>query len=211
MKFWYFLVKALLFIPVKLFLPTKIVGNKEYIKHNQCIIVANHMSMLDIAIAIVNTHGFRVFFAKKELEHGHFVSWFARRLGTIFVGRGNSDIGAIRSVMKSIRDKHTLMIYPEGTRNTVNSDIMPIKPGASVFALKGKIPMITAILHDRPKILHMNYMYIGEPFTFDDYADVKVTQTVIDETNDIIMQHMLADKNYIDEYVAQRRNKRKRR
>jgi 1-acyl-sn-glycerol-3-phosphate acyltransferase len=83
-----------------------------------CLSVANHVSWLDITLI----HSQRVvhFVAKSEISRWPLVGWVARRAGTIYHRRGNSDsLSAVAQLMvERMRAGESVGVFPEGGSST---------------------------------------------------------------------------------------------
>ena len=86
--------------------------------HETCLWVANHISWLDI-IALGALHPL-LFVAKEEVADWPVMGYLARRLGTLFVRRGDAEqTGSIAEKMTwQLRQGRQIMLFPEGTTTT---------------------------------------------------------------------------------------------
>lgn len=94
----------------------------------KCLLVANHVSWLDIfAISAVFP---ATFVAKAEVRGWPFVGTICERTGTIFVDRGSSRGArrAAREIAQALnRGARPVVVYPEGT-TTPGAGLMPFRP-----------------------------------------------------------------------------------
>ena len=83
-----------------------------------CLSVANHVSWLDITLI----HSQRVvhFVAKSEISRWPLIGWMARRAGTIYHRRGNTDsLSAVAQLMvERMRAGESVGVFPEGGSST---------------------------------------------------------------------------------------------
>ena len=83
-----------------------------------CLSVANHVSWLDITLI----HSQRVvhFVAKSEISRWPMIGWMARRAGTIYHRRGNTDsLAAVAQLMvERMRAGESVGVFPEGGSST---------------------------------------------------------------------------------------------
>ena len=83
-----------------------------------CLSVANHVSWLDITLI----HSQRVvhFVAKSEISRWPLIGWMARRAGTIYHRRGNTDsLAAVAQLMvERMRAGESVGVFPEGGSST---------------------------------------------------------------------------------------------
>ncbi len=137
MFLWGLLATGLLWPLLELMLGRKAAFPQELIRRNWCVAVcrilnvqveaigqpspqtrlwvANHISWLDI-IALGARHPL-LFVAKEEVADWPVMGYLARRLGTLFVRRGDSgQTAAIAEQMAwQLRQGRQLMLFPEGT------------------------------------------------------------------------------------------------
>ena len=102
---------------VLFFLPVELRGT-ENLEDEAAILCANHSSAWDpilLVLAMPQSFNLRIM-AKKQLFSIPLVRWFLRNMGVFPVDRGNSDIGAVKTAISSLRDDWNLLIFPEGTR-----------------------------------------------------------------------------------------------
>ena len=117
MSAFYSLCRGLLYIPVKLLFPVKVVGKENIPLPEKVITVSNHLSGVDIAIVAINVKGFRHIIAKKELTKSKIFAKLMDWAGAIPVDRGKADLASVRKVMHALKNNESITIFPEGTRN----------------------------------------------------------------------------------------------
>lgn len=107
------------------------------------VIMANHVSYLDVPALFDKLPYELRFVAKKELQYVPFFGWATKALGHIFIDRGNSrqaraslDRGAAE-----IRAGASVVIFPEGTRSN-DGRLLPFKKGGFVLAIKSGVPIV---------------------------------------------------------------------
>lgn len=84
------------------------------------LIVANHVSWLDI-IAI-GAQGPCLFIAKREVADWPVLGYLAKRIGTLFVQRGDAAQSAVvaERMVWQLRQGKRIVLFPEGTTSTGN-------------------------------------------------------------------------------------------
>ena len=88
--------------------------------------------------------------AKEQLFKIPIIGGFIRRMGAFPVDRGNSDIGAVKTSIKSLKDGFSLLIFPEGTREK-DGKLLPPKSGLFVIAAEAGVDVVPCrILYDTP-------------------------------------------------------------
>lgn len=156
----------LVWLPITIFYPTKVIGKKNFVKKQGAVVVCNHLSNLDPILLNIKLVKKIRFLGKAELFKSKFGSWFYRGLGAIPVNRGTADINAIKQGLKVLKDNKPLGIFPEGTRNKGEDETKmgEIHEGAIMFASRAGVPIIPIIIYKRPKFLRRNVIAVGTPF-----------------------------------------------
>lgn len=184
---FYWFIKLLLVIPFGLLFPCRIVGKKR-IPKGKCIIVCNHKSNLDYIYLWNNIWRKQFVLAKKELFKYKLPSWFFKKMGGICVDRDKIDISVIKSSLTVLKNEKVLTIFPEGTRNKTEQDLLEFKAGASVFSIKANAPIVPMYIQKKPHIFGFNKIVVGEPIYFDEsFKGPEGTE----RANNIIREKML--------------------
>ena len=200
----YYFLYALFYIPSRIFLPARVINKKNRPKKG-AILACNHLSAIDpIAIGMYTTRKMH-FFTKKELSKNWFFRIMIPAVGSFFVERGKADIGAVKKSLKILNDGKVLMIFPEGHRNMDSDVIQELKAGAVTFAIKTDTRVIPVIIWRRPKACRRNFIYYGEPISFSQYKDVKMTQEDKRAATMILTQKMAAAQEELRAYLLSKR------
>jgi 1-acyl-sn-glycerol-3-phosphate acyltransferase len=182
---FYYFIKALFYLPIKLLYPTKVLG-KENLIEGKCILVANHTSNLDGIIIGVNLKTQISFLAKAELFKTKLSSWFFKKMKAIKINRGEADLTAVREVLKLLKQNGTLGIFPGGTRTEKTED-EDFKGGVAMFSLKTNAPIIPMKFLKVPKVFRRNTLVIGKPFQLGQ-IEGKLTKEKLEQATKIIKQ-----------------------
>jgi 1-acyl-sn-glycerol-3-phosphate acyltransferase len=111
------------------------------------IIMPNHLSMFDHWVLLsVLPFQFR-FAAKASLFDIPFLGWHLRRAGNVPVDRSQprKTLKIFKNVGEQIREKRSLVIYPEGER-TFGDKVNPFKRGAFLLARHAEAPIVPVTL-----------------------------------------------------------------
>lgn len=170
--------------------------------HPGQLVISNHRTPLDI---VVLSRIFRDghFLANHKVEKAPIIGNGAKRVGTIFVERGDRKSGAnaIRTMRRLLEERKTLLVFPEGT--TFGGDeVRPFRPGAFTAASGMDIDIVPVGLAYKPGHEFVNgklgehvfgalsrtktdvWVTIGEPMKpsrdqgFEEMARMKVQQLV---------------------------------
>jgi 1-acyl-sn-glycerol-3-phosphate acyltransferase len=109
----------------------------------QCVFMANHRSLFDIPALIVSLPGQTRFLAKKSLFQIPVFGWALRAGGFITIDRKNlsSARSSFAQAVSRLRVGISLLVFPEGTRSTVE-DLLSFRRGGFLLALKSGLPIV---------------------------------------------------------------------
>ncbi|KRQ88002.1 1-acyl-sn-glycerol-3-phosphate acyltransferase [Caloramator mitchellensis] len=156
------------------------VFNKEIIKgiKSPVIFIANHLSNSDGIIINEVLEDFNPFFvAGVKLQSKALSRIGVEALNTITIHPSSADIEAIKKSIKVIKEGHSLMIFPEGTRSR-SGKMIEGKKGVVLIAKKCDVPIVPIGLYGTEKLMPINdedmgsekfykadvYVNFGEPF-----------------------------------------------
>lgn len=127
----------------------EIEGMDNIDREQSYVVVANHLSTLDIMVCFRATELPIRYLAKKELYRVPILAQGMRAVGIIKVDR--SARGAIhaqvnRQAKELIAKKRSLIIYAEGTRPR-NGVMKPFKKGAFTMAIASQLPVLPLSIH----------------------------------------------------------------
>ena len=184
------LAQFFLYLPFKILYPTKVIGKKNLPK-GSCIIASNHTSNLDALVFALNTWEKKYYLAKKELFKKKFNAFFLKKFGAIKIDRQTSDVSAIKNSLKVLKNGKKLVIFPEGTRvNNENMELGQVKQGVSMFAIKAKTQIVPMFLYRRPKMFRRNKIFIGKPFSLDEFYDKRLDNETLSQATLIVEEKM---------------------
>lgn len=192
-----------------MFWPTKIINKENGLKiKDNAIYTCNHYTKVDTFIPC-----FALFkkeahiLAKYELFKVPIAGWFLHKMGAIPVKRGDADIEAVKSVLKVLKDGKKLLIFPEGTRNKEGTQEMSeFKTGTARFAIRTKSPIVPMLYYSSPKLFRRNYLYIGEPFTLEEFYGARTPEQMHLATEKV-REKMNEARKLCNEYVQNKKRK----
>ncbi len=165
MNFIYFLYITI-FVPlVRLLCPFRTTGMKNVPNTGALMICANHTDFMDpVIIAAAFGYKRRIYFmAKTELLSLPVVGAIFRSAGVYPVQRDQTDITAVKTSLKHLREGQAIMLFPEGTRVTKDESV-EVKAGAVRMSLKTKSAILPIFLTPGRKLFRFTRVIIGEPF-----------------------------------------------
>lgn len=150
--------KAILHSLMRVYFRSKYEGRENIPFQGGCIIAANHMSYVDPPLVGAGCPRPVNFMAKAELFSMPFLSWILPRIRAFPVQRGAADRKAIRRALQLLEEGEVIGVFPEGTRNRANDELLPPQGGAALLALKAGVPVVPAAVwgtSDIDGILHL--------------------------------------------------------
>lgn len=197
-----------LLIPIAwLLYPFKFYGNKKA-KDGACIYVGNHYRIWDVVFpACTTTEGIH-YLAKSELKKS-FIWPFCRAVKMITLDRDGNDVKGLMDALRCLKNDEKIAIYPEGTRNKSDAEMLPFHPGASMLSIKTKTPIIPIVIYKKQKPFTLNHVIIGEPFELSEYYGKKLTQELLDEADEKLRERMLQLRREHTELLENKKQKKK--
>lgn len=169
MRNWYNLVWWIVVPFFSIVHPCKLVG-KERVPVNGGLFCANHSSMSDpicLAAALGHKRQIRAM-AKAELMRVPVVGWLLKKAGIFAVERGKSDVTAIKTAMKHLKNEENVLVFPEGTRikNGVDKHGNKSEPktGAAMLAVRTGVQIIPVYIPSKKNWFKVTKIVIGEPY-----------------------------------------------
>ena len=147
-----------------IFHPVEVIG-AENVPEGPVLMCANHSSAWDpiqVIMALPKTYPLRIM-AKKQLFRIPLIGPFLTSIGVFPVDRGNSDINAVKTSIKSLHDGFTLLLFPEGTRVKKKGQV-EAKSGAAVIAVRGGVPMMPVFIDMKKRLFRKTRVIFGKPF-----------------------------------------------
>ena len=190
---YYFLRGFIAFVS-RLSLRRKVIGKKNMPQHSACIVVANHVNLVDSPLIGISLGRKVHFMAKEDLFHSRIIGWLADKFGAFPVAKGKLNRRAGRTAVELLANGQALIIYPEGQRS-LDGKLGPAYSGAALLAIKSDVPIVpvgiigTAQLKGkwwflrRPKIT----MNIGKPFSLPVFTDKPSKEEITGMTREIML------------------------
>ena len=126
------------------------IEGSEHVEQNQSyVVVANHLSTLDIMVCFLAVPLPIRYLAKKELFRIPLLAQAMRAIGIVEVDRAARaaiHTSVNRQAKDLIEHKRSLIIYPEGTRPR-DGVLRPFKKGAFTMAISSQLPILPLSIH----------------------------------------------------------------
>lgn len=122
----------------------RVIGAERVPKDRPVIFLSNHRGAFDIpALQVYLPIEFR-WVAKKSLFKIPLVGWAMSFAGYIGIERENAQEAykSMEEAAEKIKNGASVLVFPEGTRNTTEDDILPLKRGAFMLATKSGVEVV---------------------------------------------------------------------
>jgi len=120
-----------------------VTGQELIPKGEPVLFVGNHKSFIDIPLLLGYTHRPIAFVAKESLKKTPMINFWMFQIGCLFLNRTNlrKGVATIKEGIQMLKDGHTLVIFPEGTRS-LTDELLPFKPGSLKLATKSGVRVV---------------------------------------------------------------------
>ncbi len=179
---YYFLRNLAIFLLKILYRPKRI--DKENIPLEGPIILAgNHVNAIDPVMVITSTKRLVHYMAKESLFKG-IHGWIFKKVGTIKVHRNKSNPVAVMEAEEILKHGGAVGIFPEGTRNRTNEDLLKFRHGAVSIAKKTNSKIVPFAIRGKYKLFRKGLsIKFGKP--------IDVSNMEIEEANDYLRGEVL--------------------
>lgn len=149
----------------------RVIGQEKERDEGGYIVCGNHVSATD---AIALCYAFRknqvCFMAKKELFKIPVLAQLIKMLGAFPIDRGGSDVGAIKTAVKVVKDGRCLGIFPQGHRYPgENPRDTKTKNGIALIATRAEADIVPCYIwrrKNRFRLFRRTYIIIGDQISF---------------------------------------------
>ena len=183
-SFSYEVLRVLALIVFHTVMPVKCHNRERLDAEAPYVLIANHQHALDpVAMAMFIPRRQICFLGKKELGKNKIANRLMTSAHVILVGRGDTDMAAMRNCMKAVKMKKILLIFPEGSRHH-EGQMEQIQSGASLIAMRSKAPIIPMYIDRKLSFFKKTNMYVGEPIQYDDLLEKGINAETCEEMNE---------------------------
>ena len=149
----------------------KLIYRVEYIDRDNIpskgsvILAGNHTNNRDALLMIAGPNRIVHTLAKKELFKYRFTNAFFRSMGCIPVDRSIHDENAKNEALDVLNRGDVIGIFPEGTTNKTDKELLPFKYGTVSFASKTNAYIVPFAITGKYKILKKSVkIRYGKPY-----------------------------------------------
>ena len=120
------------------------------------VFMSNHRSQLDILAVITALFDLQLrWVAKVELTRVPVFGWALKHSGHVIIDRRNhmQAIASLRAARAKMMEGVSVMIFPEGTRGTLDGPLLPFKKGGFMLALETGFPVVPIAVRGSGELL----------------------------------------------------------
>lgn len=186
--------------------PTKIYYKEKFPDRGNVVCVCNHYSAIDANAIYSRLFDFkgRIVVKAEALKSRFIENGMAALCRAVKIRRGESDIGAIKKILKELKSGGKVLIFPEGKCNKgANFKYMlPFKDGTSAIAIASGSVIVPTMYYRplKPFGFRKNRLIVGDPIDLSAYAGKKA-HDVRREITDMLRTKMKELRAQIDEIV----------
>jgi 1-acyl-sn-glycerol-3-phosphate acyltransferase len=141
------------------------------------VFMSNHASHFDALAVVAGLPEFQLrWVAKRELTEVPVFGWALRRAGHIIIDRSNHQqaITTLRAAKTQMDAGISVIIFPEGTREGHDHQLLPLKKGGFMLAIETGVPIVPIAVRGSRSILPRDDwrirageidVIVGEPIT----------------------------------------------
>lgn len=203
----YGFLKKFMVAVTQILFPFKLV-EKEKVKDGACVLVGNHYRIWDIVHMACTTREKVHFITKKELYKNKFLAHLCDIVEAIPVSRDGQDAKAVMTALRYLKNGDKISMFPEGTRNRTDEDLLPLKGGAAMFAIKAKAPVYPVMCPHKTRLFRRTKILVGDPIDLSAFYDRRLTAEDYEEAEEIIREKMLETKRTAIEMFIKKKKKR---
>lgn len=135
----------------------RVFGEENIAKDIPVVFMSNHQSNFDIALFLVYIKKHKGFVAKTELKKIPILKTWMEHINCVFMDRNDlrQSVKTIIEGIRIIKNGHSLVIFPEGTRSK-GGPMGEFKSGSFSLATKPKVPIIPVTIKDSYKAMEEN-------------------------------------------------------
>ena len=114
----------------------KVIGREKLLTEGSVLVASNHESFLDPPLVGVMFRDEVFTLARKTLFRG-FGNWLYPRMNAIPIDQEKPDMTSLKKIIKLLRQKNRVVIFPEGAR-TMDGSIQPAEAGTGLIVARSK-------------------------------------------------------------------------
>lgn len=114
------------------------------------VIICNHRTSIDPFFVQVSSRRVIHWMVAREYCDHPILGFFLRIAKVIPVNRGGIDTASTKAAIRLVSEGSMVGMLPEGGINTSDQFMRPVRPGAVIVALKGRVPIVPCYIDGAP-------------------------------------------------------------
>ena len=169
------------------------------------LIASNHVSFTD-PITVHHAFWYRRLdmIATKEIFDTDLKNWFFTRMHCIKIDRENLTIASIREVIDRLKEDKAVVIFPEGTVNRSEDELLDFKSGAILMAHLGGKPIVPIYIAKIDKWTNRRTIVIGEAINVNDLCGKIPTTDALNKAALVLRDKELQLKHYYESEIMKK-------
>ena len=149
------------------------IGEERIPKDQAVLYIGNHRSYFDILMTYVRVPRPTGYVAKLEMLKIPLLSHWMKNLHCLFLDRKDLKQGAkiILAAIGKIKDRISICIFPEGTRNKIADTFLPFHAGSFKIAEKSGCPIIPIALNNAGDVFEDHFPKIKKTHVVIEYGE----------------------------------------
>ena len=141
---------------------TIVIGEEHVPKDQPVLYIPNHRSYFDILLLYSRVPGLTGFVSKDSMKKFYLLRDWMKKLYCLFLNRENPREGlkTILHGIENINNGISMCIFPEGTRNKMDGEMLPFKEGSMKMAEKTGCLVIPVALSNTAEIFENHMPWI---------------------------------------------------
>ena len=203
----YGFLKKFMVAVTQILFPFKLVG-AEKVEDGACVLVGNHYRIWDIVHMACTTKEKVHFITKKELYKNKFLAHLCSIVEAIPVSRDGQDAKAVMTALRYLKNGEKISMFPEGTRNRTEEELLPLKGGAAMFAIKARVPVYPVMCPHKTRLFRRTKILVGDPIDLSAFYERRLTAEDYAAAEEVIREKMLETKRAAVEAFGKKKKKR---
>lgn len=179
----YKICKLIYSVLLKILYRPTVYGIENIPKEGNLIFAGNHRHALDPIVVMSNTNRIVHYMAKEELFKGLHGIIF-KKIGLIKIYRNRSNPLAVIEAENILKEGGTIGVFPEGTRNRTENELLKFRHGTVVIAKKTNTKILPFAIKGKYRIFRKGVIIeFGKP--------IDVSKMEVEEANEYLRNEVL--------------------
>ena len=182
-NYLYKICKMIYSVLLKIIFRPTVYGIENIPKEGSLIFAGNHRHALDPIVVMSNTNRIVHYMAKEELFKGLHGIIF-EKIGLIKIHRNKSNPLAVIEAENILKQDGTIGVFPEGTRNRTENELLKFRHGTVVIAKKTNTKILPFAIKGKYRIFRKGVIIeFGKP--------IDVSKMEVEEANGYLRNEVL--------------------